>query len=106
MWAAGQSESESDANRVSFAKATLEGCIDGAIGNYVLIDRAGASYRLAGNPEQLKAYVGDTVRVTGVVTPVSQTPGAMSEGTEMRPTLSIVSLQKLSSVCNDSNELP
>jgi hypothetical protein len=88
------------------SKTTIEGCLDGAIGNYILTDRAGATYRLSGNAEQLKAHVGETIRVTGVVTPVVHVPGAMSEGTETQPTLSVISFKRVSGVCNDANNIP
>jgi hypothetical protein len=85
---------------------TIEGCLDGAIGNYTLTDNRGASYRLTGNPEQLKVHVGDTMRVTGVVTPVVNLPGAVSQGAETLPTLSIISLKQVSTVCSDANDIP
>jgi hypothetical protein len=88
------------------SNTTIEGCLDGAIGNYTLTDRAGATYKLTGNAEQLNGHVGETVRVTGVVTSVVHVPGAMSEGTQTQPTLSVISLKKVSGVCNDANNIP
>lgn len=87
-------------------RTTIEGCLSGAIGNYTLTDYSGASYQLTGNSEQLKAHVGDTVRLSGVLTPISHVPLAMSEGTQTQPTLSVSSLQKISGVCKDNNNLP
>src|ERR1039458_8227104 len=85
LWAVAQYDSDSDsARKTASSKMTVEGCIEGAIGNYTLTDHAGTSYQLTGKAEELKLYVGDTMRVTGVVTPVVHVPGAMSEGTEMR----------------------
>ncbi len=107
VWVVAQSEgtskNESDAPA---AQMTLEGCVDGAIGNYALIDPAGASYPLTGKTEQLKNLVGDTVRVTGIVTPVVHVPGAMSEGLETQPTVSVISVKLVSEVCGDTNSIP
>jgi len=107
VWAAAQydSDSQSESTTVS-RKATVEGCLDGAIGNYTLTDYAGVSYRITGNTEPLKAHAGETMRVTGVVTPVVHVPGAMSEGIETQPTLSVVSFQRISAVCNDASNIP
>jgi hypothetical protein len=88
------------------SNTTIEGCLDGAIGSYTLTDRAGASYRLTGNTALLKIHVGETVRVTGRVTPVVHVPGAMNEGTETQPTLSVISLKRVSGICNDANSIP
>lgn len=106
MWVLAQygSNSEDTTSRSTTARRmTIEGCLDGAIGNYTLTDPAGTSYRLTGNPEKLKAYVGDTMRITGVVTPLAYVPGAMSEGTETQPTLSVISLKLVSAVCDNTS---
>jgi hypothetical protein len=77
----------------------VQGCLDGAIGRYTLTDFAGVSYQLTGNTEQLKSHVGETLLVKGEITPVVHLPGAMSEGTETQPTLSVFSLRQISAVC-------
>jgi hypothetical protein len=88
------------------SSTTIEGCLDGAIENYTLTDRAGATYKLIGNAEQLKTHVGQTIWVTGIVTTVVHFPGAMSEGTKTQPTLSVISLNQVSGVCHDANDIP
>jgi hypothetical protein len=107
VWAVAQNNSDSDSeSRTTSSKVTVEGCLDGAIGNYTLTDHAGASYRLTGNADTLKAHVGETMQVTGVVVPVGHVPGAMSEGTETQPTLSVISFNRISAVCGDTNKIP
>lgn len=104
VWAVAQYESDSGSeSKVISRKMTIEGCLNGAIGSYTLTDHSGASYQLTGDTEQLKAHVGGTMRVTGVVTPVVNVPGAMSAGTETQPTLSVISIKKVSAVCNNTN---
>jgi hypothetical protein len=87
-------------------KTTVEGCLDGAIGDYTLTDYNGGSYKLSGDTEQFKAHVGETVRLAGVVTPIAHVPLAMSEGVQTQPTLSVSSLRQISAVCNDNNNIP
>ena len=99
-WAVAQYSSSSDNETSTTSKEmAVDGCLDGAIGSYTLTDFSGASYRLTGSTEQLKSHVGETVQVTGKFTPVVHVPAAMSEGTETRPTLSVISLRQLSAVC-------
>jgi hypothetical protein len=87
------------ASKTTSSKMAVEGCLDGAVGRYTLTDFAGVSYQLTGNTEQLKSHVGETVLAKGEITPVVHLPGAMSEGTEAQPTLSVISLRRLSAVC-------
>jgi hypothetical protein len=54
----------------------------------------------------LKTHVGQTIWVTGIVTTVVHFPGAMSEGTKTQPTLSVISLNQVSGVCHDANDIP
>ena len=107
MGAMAQNDSNSGSVSVTpSVKATIEGCLQGAVGNYTLFDYAGASYLLTGDTEQLKAHDGETIRVTGAISPVVNVPGAISEGTNTQPTLSVISFKQLSSVCSDADNLP
>ncbi len=101
-----QVNSNSARESATAPSTTIEGCLDGAIGNYTLTDHSGASYRLIGNTEEFKAHVGETMRVTGLVKTVMNVPGAMSEGTETRPTFSVISFTRISGVCSEGNKLP
>jgi len=105
VWALAQYDSDSEIRTVS-RNMMVEGCVEGAIGNYTLTDKAGTSYRLTGNPDELKAHVGETVQATGVVSAIVHVPGAMSEGTDTLPTLSATSLKRVSAVCGDANSIP
>jgi hypothetical protein len=111
-WAVAQYDPDAPSqSTTTAAPATMavEGCLeldlDGPIGDYTLIDYGGATYQLTGSTAKLKSHVGETVRVTGVVTPVVNIPGAISEGTRPQPTLSVSSIQRLSGVCSDANNI-
>ncbi len=101
VWAVAQYENNSGSPG-NTKKMTVEGCIEGAVGNYTLTDYAGTAYRLTGNMDQLRDHVGGIMQVTGLLYPVTYVPGAMSEGTETRPLLSVLSLKQISAVCGDT----
>ncbi|MGC2209346.1 MAG: hypothetical protein WA532_04455 [Candidatus Korobacteraceae bacterium] len=85
----------------------VEGCLGQSVGAYKLTDPAGAKYQLTGKTEKLKEHVGQTIRVTATSAPSLNAPGSMSEGTEMQPTLSVISFKRLSDVCTKSaNNIP
>jgi hypothetical protein len=100
-WAVAQYESGAQAAETpgNAFSTTIEGCLDGAAGNYSLTLPSGSIFQLSGNETWLKRHVGEMVRVWGVELPVVRTPGSMSEGTETQPTLQIQALQRLSGAC-------
>lgn len=100
------SESGTNTGNPNSSRETVVGCLEGAIGNYTLTNASGFSYQLIGNTEPLKAHVGETMQVTGELTPIVHAPGAMSEGTRTQPTLSVIEFQRISQVCGDNNNIP
>ena len=110
-WTVAQSDNSSSesgtnpSNPIS-SRETVVGCLEGAIGNFTLTNASEFTYQLTGNTEPLKAHVGETLRVTGIVTPIVNVPGAMSEGTKTEPSLSVIAFQRVSQVCGDTNNIP
>jgi hypothetical protein len=105
--AAAQDDSDPNGeSNTNSSRVTIEGCLDGAIGHYTLTVYNGASYKLTGDADQLNLHVREMMRVTGVLTPVVHVPGAVSESDETQPTLSVISLKRVSSVCGDASTLP
>ena len=85
----------------------VEGCLGKTLGNYGLTDPAGGSYQLTGKTEKLKDHLGQTIRVTAISKPEVNVPGSMSEGPETEPTLSVISIHRLSAVCTiGTNNVP
>jgi hypothetical protein len=108
VWAVAQYDPDTPSqSKTTSLQKTIVGCVDldsnAGIGSYTLTDNGGTTYRLTGKSRDLKSHVGETVRVTGIVTPLVNEPGSMSEGTETRPTLSIVSIKRVSGVCSDTS---
>ena len=110
VWAVAQSEFESNPNstfasRSASYRTTLEGCLDLQSGNYILALPTGSLVHLRGRPEQLNGHVGETVRVSGVMTPVVNVPGSTREATESESTLSVASIAPVAGVCSDINNV-
>jgi hypothetical protein len=110
VWAVAQNDPDAPSQSTTTTTTmTVEGCLEldpnGSIGSYTLTNYGGASYQLTGSAAKLKPHVGETVRVTGMATPVVNVPGAISEGTRTQPTLSVTSIKRISGVCSDSNNV-
>ena len=91
------------ASRAASYQTTLEGCLDLESGNYVLALPTGAFVHLEGQPEQMSGHVGETVQVTGVITPVVNVPNTSREATETEPTFSVAAVTPVYGVCRDFN---
>jgi hypothetical protein len=84
-------------------KATIQGCLGGAVGEFTLTDRTGTIYQLAGNTAKMEDNVGHTVRVTGVLPTGEAAPGSMAaqtDDTDTPPALSVISFEDVSPNCN------
>jgi hypothetical protein len=109
-WTLAQHEYDSTPNsnvasRTAAYRTTVEGCLDIQSGNYILTLPSGSVFHLSGGKAQLTSHVGENVRITGVVTPVVNVPGATAEATETQPTLSVGSLMRVSGVCKTNNDV-
>lgn len=110
MWAIAQYEFEQNPNstfasRSASYRATLEGCLDMQSGNYILVQPSGSIIHLEGQKEQMSDYVGDTVRVSGVMTPVVNVPGTTREATETQPSFSVAAIAPVHGLCTDYNNV-
>ena len=107
------SDNNSETPSNAGSQVTVQGCLGGSPGNFTLLGPDGATYQLQGNDDQLKEHVGHTVAVTGTVGTgtstttsgtTSEPNGASSSDTtgEQR-TLSVGSLQHISSSCKQTS---
>lgn len=91
------------------ATVTVDGCLSGSDGSYMLKDKAsGMTYNLTGNTSKLGAHVGHEVQVTGTAT--SASPGTESSASATTPanasgatgenTLRVSSMKHISATCN------
>ena len=98
-----QNPNSSFASRAASTRTMLEGCLDVQSGNYILALPTGAFVHLEGQQEQMSGHVGQTVRVSGVLTPVVNVPGTSREATETQPTFSVATVTPVYGVCRDFN---
>ena len=108
VWAMAQYEFEGNpasmfASRAATYTTTLEGCLDIQSGNYILVLPTGSNVHLTGKPEQFSGHVRETVRVSGVMTPVTNVPGTTREATETESTFSVSAVDPIAGVCRDYN---
>jgi hypothetical protein len=107
-WTEAQYEFEGNpdsASRAAAYRTTVEGCLDVQSGNYILTLPSGATYHVTGGKAQLTSHLRENVRITGMVTPIVNEPGATAEATETQPTLSVGTLTPISSICKENNNV-
>lgn len=90
-------------------ETTVQGCLSGSSGNYMLTDQAGTVYRIKGNTSKLQAHVGHTISVTGTSTTASganaaRQSGSMSSPSDSHPTLMVSSFKHISPSCNSASQ--
>jgi hypothetical protein len=109
-WAAAQvnsgSSSGSPAANQDTNRVTVQGCLEGEVGEFSLMDRLGTSYQLTGNTEKMNDNVGHTVKVTGVKPSGLPAPGSMAANadteTDASPSLSVISFEDVSPSCDQA----
>ena len=62
---AGATASSSDQATASAGSNTVQGCLSGSSGNYMLTDATGVAYQLTGDESQLSSNLNKEVEVTG-----------------------------------------
>jgi hypothetical protein len=86
----GASTSSSDQATATAGNNTVQGCLTGTSGNYMLTDASGVMYQLTGDESQLSANVNKQVEVTGTAgakasasatnSPDTSAPGSSTSG--------------------------
>jgi hypothetical protein len=81
-------------------RTTLQGCLQGSPGNYVVTDRTGTTFKLTGNTAGFHRFVDHKVRLVGRTSYNPNHPEAMGGDIEKVPTLHVFRLKHASqSVC-------
>lgn len=108
MWAAAQVNSASSGpvtNSIS-NNVTVQGCLGGDVGELTLTNRAGTSYQLTGNTQNMYQDVGHTVVVTGVKPSGSPLPGSMAANADTRSdtpaSLTVISFEDVAPSCSET----
>ena len=98
--------SPTQASKDAGGQGTVEGCLSGTSGNYMLNDKNGNTYKLTGDTAKLSEHVGHEVKVTGTASSASPSGGETTTGTpgaaSATQTLEVSSVQHLSKTCENS----
>jgi hypothetical protein len=80
---------------------TVEGCLSGSDGNYMLTDKNGTTYQLTGDTAKLSNHVGHEIKVTGSKSASAMSPSGGGTNTgESKQTLQVSSFKHVSKTCS------
>lgn len=107
-WAVAQnspSSSQTGSTSASAGTHTVEGCLSGSDGKYLLTDMHGKTYELTGDNSKLAEHVGHEIKVTGTETTgsASQTAAGAAAG-ETGTTIEVSSVKHISKTCKGAGE--
>lgn len=86
----------------SGTNTSVQGCLSGSDGNFMLTDKNGTTYQLTGDTAKLSEHVGHEVKVMGSTSSASSSgagtpPGAMGETSKQ--SLQVSSIKHISKTC-------
>lgn len=87
----------------SGSQVTVQGCLSGSDGKYMLTDDQGKMYNLGGDTSKLADHVGHEVKITGTESTAAtsgEPAGAMSNQSN-QPTLEVTSMRHISKTCKN-----
>ncbi len=80
---------------------TVEGCLSGSDGNYMLTDKNGMTYQLIGDTAKLSEHIGHEMKITGSKSASSMSPsGGGTETGTSKQTLQVSSFKHVSKTCS------
>jgi Protein of unknown function (DUF5818) len=82
-------------------ETTVQGCLSGSNGNYMLTDKNGTSYKLTGETAKLSEHVGHEIRVTGTAESATDAGAMGSESNKASHVLSVISMKHISKTCEN-----
>jgi hypothetical protein len=100
----GSQAGSSQTGTAASGQTTVQGCLQGADGNYTLTDKSGTTYQLQGDTKKLTAHVGHEVQITGSTSGASATSSSMGAqaGGAQQPTLTVQSMKHVSKACQSA----
>jgi hypothetical protein len=63
-------------------ETTVQGCLSGSSGNYMLTDKKGNSFQLTGDTAKLSEHVGHEIKVTGTTSSASASPSGGTDSSK------------------------
>lgn len=102
-----QTDSQQTAASGADGEATVQGCLSGSDGNYVLTDKNGSTFQLTGDAAKLSEHVGHEVKVSGTSTSASTAPrGEPANSTapqQTAQTIQVTSVKHVSKTCQSGS---
>jgi len=107
-WVVAQDSTQTSGQTGSTASGgdkTVQGCLSGSNGNYMLTDKNGTTYQLTGDTAKLSAHIGHEVRITGTAGSSSATGAMGTQGNNASQTLSVTSMKHISKTCQSGGAM-
>jgi len=101
-WAAAQNYPSQSKSTNTGSHTTVEGCLSGSAGSYVLTDMKGNNFELTGNTAKLSEHVGHEIKVTGTESAASTSTNSGASNSTMGPaqkTIDVTSFKHISKTC-------
>jgi hypothetical protein len=85
------------------SQVTVQGCLSGSDGKYMLTDDNGKMYNLGGDTSKLADHVGHEVKITGTksASEASGESGGTMSDQSSSPTLEVTSMKHISKTCKN-----
>ena len=99
-WAAAQNYPSQSKSANTVNQTTVEGCLSGSAGSYMLTDKKGNGFELTGDTAKLSEHVGHDIKVTGTETAASTSSGASNSTIgQAQKTIDVTSFKHVSKTC-------
>lgn len=102
LWVAAQN-SEQGPRTSAAGQTTVEGCLSGSSGSYMLTDQNGTMYQLSGDTAKLSEHVGHEVKVSGTSSSGGSTEPANGASGGAQQTLQVSSVKHISKTCKSGS---
>ena len=102
LWAAAQN-SEQGSRTSAAGQTTVEGCLSGSSGSYMLTDQNGTMYQLSGDTAKLSEHVGHEIKVIGTSSAGGSTEPANGASGGAQQTLQVSSVKHISKTCKSGS---
>ena len=99
-WAAAQNYPSQSKSANTGTQTTVEGCLSGSAGSYMLTDKKGNNFELTGDTAKLSEHVGHEIKVTGTESAPSTCSGASNSTMgQAQKTIDVTSFKHVSKTC-------
>lgn len=106
LWAAAQNSGQTS-EKSAGGQTTVEGCLSGSNGNYMLTDQNGTMYQLTGDSAKLSEHVGHEIKVSGTSSSAENSASGAGTATgasgSAQQTIQVTSVKHISKTCKSGS---